>query len=283
MRLPPATPATLRAMKVDLHTHTTASDGSFTARQLLDTVREQGVELWSITDHDTVDAYRELPLLDDIRIVAGIEFSAVWLGRTIHVVGLDIDLDSPELEAMLYRQGQARERRAEIIASRLQRRGLQVDLDDVRRRAGGAVIGRPHFAASLVESGQVRDVRTAFRKYLGAGRPGDLKNMWPPLDEIVACIRSTGGAPVLAHPDKYKLTRSKLHCLAEDFGAAGGSAIEIVCGPHDRASRDRLRDLALAFDFSVSLGSDFHAPVPWNRPGVSDKLLRGCRPVWESW
>jgi predicted metal-dependent phosphoesterase TrpH len=270
-------------MKVDLHTHTTASDGSFTPRQLLDTVCAEGVELWSITDHDTVDAYRELPRFDDIRIVPGIELSAVWLGRTIHVVGLDIDLNSPELEAMVNLQGQARERRAEMIAGRLQRRGLQVDLDDVRRRAGSAGIGRPHFAAALVESGQVRDVRTAFRKFLGAGRPGDLKQLWPPLAEIVTCIRSTGGTPVLAHPDKYKLTRSKLHCLAEDFGAAGGSAIELICGPHDLASRDKLRDLALTFDFSVSMGSDFHAPVPWNRPGVSADLLRGCRPVWETW
>ena len=195
-------------MKVDLHTHTTASDGTLTPRQLLDAARDEGVELLSITDHDTVAAYRELPATDGLRVITGVEFSTSWQGRTIHVVGLAVDLASADLLAMLHRQQAARNLRAEAIADRLKRRGLTVDLDDVRRRAGGSGIGRPHIAASLVDSGQVRDVRTAFRKYLGAGRPGDLKAMWRPLDDIAACIRSANGVPVLAHPTKYKLTRT---------------------------------------------------------------------------
>ena len=270
-------------MKVDLHTHTTASDGALTPRQLLDVLQNEGVELWSITDHDTVAAYRQLPPQDNIHVVTGIELSAVWLGRTIHVVGLGIDSESDEMTRIVDRQQQARCQRAEAIANRLRAAGLDIDLDDVRRRADGSSIGRPHFAASLVDSGEVRDVRTAFRKYLGAGRPGDVKTLWPPLDDIVARIRAASGVAVLAHPGKYKLTRTKLRSLAEDFRAAGGEAIELVCGPYDPASRRLLADLASDFGFSVSIGSDFHAPVPWNRPGVSADLVRGCRPVWDAW
>ena len=207
----------------------------------------------------------------------------MWRGRAIHVVGLDIDANSAALEQTLALQQEARRRRAETIAQRLRLHGLKVDLDDVRRPAGDAGIGRPHFALSLVESGEVKDSRTAFRKYLGAGRPGDVKTTWAPLAEIVASISAANGIPVLAHPGKYKLTRTKLRSLAEDFQAAGGTAIEVACGPHNLASREILTDLAEEFGFAVSIGSDFHAPVPWNRPGVSADLVRGCRPVWDTW
>ena len=184
---------------------------------------------------------------------------------------------------MLGRQQAARERRAELIAKRLERRGLAVDLDAVRHGANGCSIGRPHFARALVASGQVRDVKTAFRKYLGAGKPGDVKTEWPDLAEAVAAIRAAGGTAVLAHPAKYRLTRSRLRCLADDFKAAGGRAIEVVCGPQEAGLGQRLAELAESLSFSVSLGSDFHAPVPWNQPGVPADVVRNCTPVWDRW
>ena len=141
------------------------------------------------------------------------------------------------------------------------------------------------FVANLVvtERGQVKDARTAFRKYLGAGKPGDVKTEWPELGETIAAIRAAGGTAVLAHPAKYRLTRMRLRCLADEFKAAGGQAIELVCGPQQHDLTGRLAELARDCGFSVSLGSDFHAPSSWNRPGVAADVIRDCIPVWDQW
>ncbi len=270
-------------MLVDLHTHTTASDGTLTPVELFELVRDAGVELWSVTDHDTVGAYAELEDAEGIQLVAGVELSATWAGRSVHVVGLSVDLESADLQETLRRQQSARDRRAMIIAERLGRRGLDIDLDSIRRTTAAHSIGRPHFAKALVATGQVKDVKTAFRKHLGAGKPGDVKTEWPELEAAVMAIRSAGGTAVLAHPAKYRLTRSRLRCLADDFKAAGGDAIEIVCGPQEHGLTGRLTELAKDRGFSVSLGSDFHAPLPWSRPGVNAEVIRDCTPVWDRW
>lgn len=270
-------------MRVDMHTHTTASDGTLTPVELLEHVRAAGVDLWSVTDHDTVAAYGDLDAVDGLELVPGVELSAAWAGRGVHIVGLNIDLASTDLDATLKRQRAARDRRAMIIAERLARRGLDIDLDVLRRDAGADSIGRPHFARALVDSGQVKDVKTAFRRHLGAGKPGDVKTEWPDLETVVAAVRAAGGTAVLAHPGKYRLTRTRLRCLADDFKAAGGAAIELVCGPQERGLADRLEDLARACGFSVSLGSDFHAPLAWSRPGVPTSALGDCTPVWDTW
>jgi len=270
-------------MKVDLHTHTTASDGQLPPGQLLDAACDEGVSLLAITDHDTIAGYDALPPRDDLTIVPGIELSTTWCGRSIHVVGLGIDLDDAGLAEAIRRQQQSRQRRAEIIADRLAKHGLSVELDDILALAGSAAPGRPHFARHLVETGQVRDPGTAFRKYLGAGKTGDVKTLWPELAAAVGCIRDAGGIAVLAHPDKYRMTRRKLECLAGDFAAAGGRCIEIVCGRVTPAVTATLAELAGRFDFSVSLGSDFHAPTPWSRPGVDTAVVGHCTPVWNAW
>ena len=129
----------------------------------------------------------------------------------------------------------------------------------------------------------MKDARTAFRKYLGAGKPGDVKTEWPGIDKVVSAIRAADGTAVLAHPLKYRLTQTRLCCLADDFKAAGGQAIEIVCGPQQQSLTGRLRELALDRGFCVSLGSDFHAPLSWSRPGVPAAVAGDCTPVWDRW
>lgn len=283
MRWPERRPVTLRGMLVDLHTHTTASDGTLEPVELLEHVRTAGVELWSVTDHDTIAAYADLEGVDGIHIVAGVELSATWGGRGVHIVGLNVDLESSDLRDTLRLQQSARERRAGLIADRLARRGLEIDLDAIRREADSASLGRPHFARALVASGQVRDVRTAFRQYLGAGKPGDVKTEWPEMRDAVSAIRAASGTAVLAHPAKYRLTRTRLRCLADDFKTAGGQAIELVCGPQQPGLAGRLMELARDCGFSVSLGSDFHAPLSWSRPGVLTDVIRECPAVWDQW
>ncbi len=268
-------------MIVDLHTHTSASDGALAPRDLVLAALDEGVELLSITDHDTLAAYDELDPRTEI--TTGIEISTQWSGRTIHVVGLNVDPTAAALTDAVEALGRVRFARAEKIAARLERLGLRIDLADVLARAGKSSVGRPHFAATLVEAGAVRDFQTAFKKYLGAGKPGDVKALWPELEDGVRWIREAGGTAVIAHPAKYKMTRTKLLFLARDFASAGGSSIELVCGPTSGDAIRRIAELARTLKFSVSLGSDFHAPQPWLRPGVEASLPSGLVPVWDSW
>ncbi len=240
----------------------------------------------AITDHDTIAGYlaaAEAPD-DGPKLVAGIEFSTTWAGRSIHVLGLNVDAESPELQHGVSKQQAVRGSRAREIASRLTRLGIDDPYDAVREAAGTAGIGRPHFAAHLVESGVVKDVATAFRKYLGAGKPGDVKHGWADLDQVIAWIRAAGGDPVLAHPAKYKLTSTKLRLLIADFVEAGGTGIEVVCGQQSRDTTRRLAEIAKSFDLAASIGSDFHHPdLAWSQPGCCGDLPEDLRAVWQSW
>ncbi len=270
-------------MKVDLHTHTTASDGTLAPHELVRDALAEGVELLSITDHDTLAAYDNLDTPESLHLVTGIELSSQWSGRTVHVVGLNVDRDSTAARSAVEQQQGARSERAARIADRLERRGLEFDLERVIARANGGSIGRPHFAAELVATGQVKDVRTAFRKHLGAGKAGDVKAEWPELATVVEWIRGAGGTAVLAHPAKYRMTRTKLHCLGADFVAAGGSAVELVCGPQQRDVFAWLTEFASALGLAASFGSDFHSPLPWLKPGVAAEVPDGIEPVWAAW
>ena len=268
-------------MLVDLHTHTTASDGALTPEQLVQAAAVAGVEMLSITDHDSVAAYGQLCAVDGLCLVPGIEFSAHWAGRCIHVVGLNVDVDA--LAEAVRGQIAARERRAERIVERLAKRGFGIDIAQVRERAAGAAIGRPHIAAELVAAGAVKDQKTAFRKHLGAGKAGDVKTEWPELATVVEWLRAAGGSAVLAHPLRYGLTRRRLALLAADFQAAGGQAVELVSGHVLEPELTTIADLAADLGFSVSLGSDFHAPQPWRPLGVDSARTRGLRAVWDAW
>jgi predicted metal-dependent phosphoesterase TrpH len=144
------------------------------------------------------------------------------------------------------------------------------------------VLGRPHFAQYLVAVGAVKDVASAFKRYLGAGKIGDVKQCWPLVDEAVSWIKSAGGLAVIAHPDKYDMTRSKLCQLLGQFKEAGGHAIEVISGKQINSVTDKLARLAQQFDLAASCGSDFHIPnQPWQELGAFGKLPDFCQPVWQ--
>lgn len=271
-------------MKFDLHSHSRASDGELAPVDLLNRARAHGVTHLSITDHDTVSGYADLSTPSGIELITGIELSSSWRRRGIHVLGLNIDLQSDELLAGIAEQGVRRMRRARRIADRLVKAGLPDIHDDVIAAAAGANVGRPHFAHCLVEGGYVRDVKQAFRKYLGDGRRADVRQAWPPLGDVVDWIRAAGGSAVLAHPAHYRLTRTKLRELVSDFKAAGGDGIEVISGTQDAATTRQLSDLAGDFDMSASAGSDFHRPgVRRAELGGFEPLPEQCRPIWETW
>jgi predicted metal-dependent phosphoesterase TrpH len=278
-------PSTYNAADVnyDLHLHSRASDGALDPAALLAHAAECGVDVVSITDHDTLAAYEDLDA-GALCVIPGIEFSTNWLNTGIHVLGLDVDPASATLRRGVLQQQSARETRAVRIAARLQRLGIPDLLPAVRDAAANGNIGRPQFASQLVETGVVRDLRSAYRKYLGRGKPGDVRNVWAPLDQILQWIHASGGTSVLAHPAKYGLTKSKTRALARDFAACGGQAIEVVCGPQTDATTSWLAGLANELGLRASCGSDFHTPEhTWSRPGGFPRLPDDVRPVWQAW
>ncbi len=271
-------------MLADLHTHTTASDGELEPAELLALATVRGVTHLAITDHDTVAALESLHSTGSISLVPGIELSTCWRKTGVHVVGLAIDVASGELERGIRRQQDARGRRAAKIAARLVRLGLPDPLPAVAAIAGDAGIGRPHFARHLVAEGQAKDMRQAFRRYLGPGKAGDVRSEWASLTEVIGWIRSAGGVAVLAHPLHYGLTWTRLNELLADFRAAGGRAVEVVSGRQDAELTSRLAALAGDAGLLASVGSDFHRPgTPWAELGRCAPLPSGCRPVWSAW
>ncbi len=251
-------------MIIDFHTHSHASDGALSPRALLDEAVAAGVEQFALTDHDTVAGYCSL-LEDDqalpagLELLAGTELSTLWSGVGIHVVGLGMDVAHPTLQAGLEILDAARRERAELIAGRLEKLGMAGALAGAQAQAGVSQIGRPHFAAWMVAAGHVADANQAFDKYLGAGKIGDVKTCWPGLAEATGWIVAAGGVAVLAHPLKYRMTRTKLKRCLKDFMAAGGRALEVYSGRQTDVQTRDLCKLALDLGLLASAGSDFHA------------------------
>ena len=275
--------APMSPIKVDLHCHSRASDGQLSPEDLLLRARAQEIELLAITDHDCIDGYLQVSEDSEaLRLIAGVELSCVWGKTLIHIVGLNMNTDDPQLRQGLASQQQAREDRARQIGDRLASKGFSGGYAFAKQRAGNSQIGRPHFAQFLVEKGHVASEQQAFKRYLGAGKIGDVKNRWPAMAEVVGWITAAGGIAVLAHPLYYKMTNTKLKALIADFKEAGGKAIEVVSGRQPRDRSDYLARLADEFGLYASAGSDFHRPQPYGcELGGQPALPKSCRPVWE--
>ncbi len=249
--------------------------------------KEAGLDVIALTDHDTIEGLaraRCAAMREGMTLINGIEFSTRWGKIGVHVVGLGLDTASPELLQAIAAQQQARIDRNLTIAGRLEKLGAKDVYQRATELACGAQIGRPHFAQLLVDDGLVKSVASAFKKYLGAGKVGDIKQQWPPLDEIIAIIRAAGGVAVLAHPAKYRLTRTKLRALATDFAAAGGEAIEVISGYQPSGLARDLAALANDLDLTSSCGSDFHRPGGiWQELGRFESMPVNARPIWSLW
>lgn len=270
-------------MVFDLHTHSTLSDGSLTPQELLARAVEKGVDVLAITDHDTMDAYQEVPLVNNgIKLVPGIELSTQWGSTGIHVLGLNVDPGSDAIRTAAQTQSAARLERAGRIGENLEKKGIEDAFNGAKELAGGSYIGRPHFARYIVNTGRANSINAAFKKYMGDGKTGDVKQHWAELPQIIQWIRDANGIAVLAHPLKYKLTRTRLKRLLDDFIEAGGQGMEVVSG---QQLPYRTRDLAQLCEqkgLLASCGSDFHTPGnTWAELGAIAPLPSSVTPVWD--
>lgn len=272
-------------MIFDLHCHTHFSDGVLSPEAVIARAKARGVSVLAITDHDTIAGVgiaQKAALDSGVTLISGIEFSSQWGKGGVHIVGLGVDLTSPALIAAVEFQEQARGARAIAIADRLFKAGFPGALTGAQEIAGNATLGRPHFAQYLVAIGAVKNINAAFKKYLGAGKPADVKYQWPLMDQVIEWIHAAGGVAVLAHPAKYDLTRTKMCALISSFAAAGGDAIEVISGLQQAGLTEDLLRIATSHSLHASCGSDFHMPdQPWQELGGFGQLPANAKPVWE--
>lgn len=272
-------------MNVDLHCHSTVSDGWLAPDEVVRRAAANGVELLALTDHDEVggvalaaEAAREV----GIGFVPGVEISVSFAGETIHVVGLAIDPDSPVLLAGLKQVRGGRDARAQAMSAELEKVGIRDALAGARRFARNpALVSRAHFARHLVASGVMPDVKTVFDHYLVRGRPGFVEHEWAALEDAVGWITAAGGVAVVAHPARYRLSGADLERLFDRFVAAGGEAVEVVSGAHSEDEMRRFATLARRRGLLASRASDFHgvdeSPVDL---GCCNPLPPDLVPVW---
>ena len=271
----------------DLHTHSTASDGSLTPTALVDRASQMGVTHLALTDHDGTGGIAEARAQAralGIELIAGVEISVTWQGGTIHLVGLNIDIGNADLQRGLAGLRAYRKTRAERIAHKLEKAGIAGALEGAKRYASEQMLGRVHFARFLIEQGHAKDMKDVFARFLVKNRPGYVTGEWAPLEDAVGWITAAGGQAVIAHPARYKLTSTKLRRLLGDFKGCGGEGIEVVSGSHSRDECHAMLGHALRFGLLASCGSDYHGPVtPWVELGRLPALPQGCVPVWERW
>lgn len=271
---------------IDLHTHTQASDGALSPTELVELAIANKTKMLAITDHDTIAGYeaaRDFIQNDslDIRLITGVEISTVWEGMGIHLVGLDFNPHHEAIVSLLKNQAKARQERAENILQKLQKIGFPMTIEELQSHAKTTHIGRPHIARLMLDKGYVSSIDKAFKKYLGAGKMGDVKSGWVDLVEATEAICHSGGVAVIAHPNHYKMTRSKLLRMIDDFIGAGGQGIEVISGKQHQDITRKLVQIAVDKGLCASLGSDFHRQLPYAATvGVLPRLPAHVVPVW---
>ena len=272
----------------DLHCHSTRSDGLLSPSAVVRRAAERGVDVLALTDHDEVAGLaeaREAARDVGIEFIDGSELSVTWNGETIHVVALGIDPANDALNAGLAAVRSGRDARAKRIGDALEVAGIPDAFDGASAFVTSPrLISRTHFARYLIESGYVRDMKDAFKRYLTSGKPGYVPHAWATLAEVVGWIQGAGGQAVIAHPGRYKLTGSQLRALISEFTDLGGDALEVISPSHTVAQFGEFATLARSHGLQASCGTDFHG-VGESRLdfGELPPLPAGLDPVWSRW
>jgi 3',5'-nucleoside bisphosphate phosphatase len=244
---------------IDLHLHTTASDGSLPPAALVARAAEAGISTLAVTDHDTIAGLAEASAAaagQGVTFVNGIEITAIEASRDVHVLGYFFDPGNAALAAFLVKQRLDRLRRVEEIAARLASAGYRVDVAHLVGDGAvhGRSIGRPHVADALIAAGHVRNRDEAFDRFLGHGRPAFVPRCGASAAEVVRVLNEAGGVASLAHPGLTRVDE-----LIPSLAAAGLGALEVRHSDHDVETEARYRALAAFHRLAVSGGSDFHA------------------------
>ena len=274
-------------LNYDLHSHSSASDGSFTPTELVNFAAGQGVNVLALTDHDIttgIDEAKKAATAQNMQLIAGVEISVLWGKTTLHILGLNIDHNNASLLAGLEQIRQARARRAIEIGHRLEKAGIKDAYQQARAISNGDNVTRTHFARVLIKNGHAKDMKQVFKRYLVAGKPGYVAGQWAEMQEALDWIAAAGGTSVIAHPARYRLTATKMRMMIEAFKKAGGQGIEVISGSHSTDESQHIAQLARKYKLLASRGSDFHDPaIAYINMKTLPALPKDLAPVWEAW
>ncbi|MBT8113992.1 MAG: PHP domain-containing protein, partial [Arenicella sp.] len=266
------------------HCHSYYSDGELAPEALLDLAEKRGITHLALTDHDTtagLAALADAGVTSPVSVINGIELSCSWRGQLLHVLGLNIDPGNEALISGIKQNIERRFERAEAMHEDFEKHGINLRARVDRLLKTHSVPTRPHFAQALVDSGVVKDKRQAFKRYLVRGKPGFVAMRWPEIDEIASWILEAGGIAVLAHPLRYKFTRSKLVRLIDEMKLQGVEGMEVSTAVSNSQQTAQLTSLANQHRLLASIGSDFHAlDQPWAALGNAAPLSDTLTPVW---
>lgn len=251
-------------MLCDLHLHTTKSDGVWPPERLFEEIRRRDLQLFSITDHDCLDAY---PVPEDLRdrCIPGLEVDSHHGGHTVHILAYGIDDKQSPLLRALQAQREDRLRRMQGMVDRLKVLGLAIAMDDVVAQAAGASsLGRPHLARALVERGHVATVQEAFDRYIADDGEGYVALQRLTSAQVIGLIHDSGGVAVVAHPMRLRDSRH-----LEELCELGADGVEVAHPTADAGAEKMLHDFASARGLLITGGTDFHVPAPDRSIGIN--------------
>ena len=271
-------------MKADLHNHSYFSDGVLSPSEVVKLASDAGCDLFSLTDHDTTNGILEAQHEADklgLNLINGVEISAFWRNRAIHIVGLGIDLDNDELQTGLEFNQILRKERAKKIALGLWRSGIKDPLEKAQKISGGYMLTRTHFAQMLINEGYCKDMKSVFRRYLTGRKPGGVRVEWRDFEEVVKWIQSAGGKALIAHPFRYRMTHTKLKKMLNDFKESNGDGFEVVNANSSYEEINLGNQWTEDYDLLASIGSDFHGwPNQRVQIGNLEYLPNASRAIW---
>jgi predicted metal-dependent phosphoesterase TrpH len=274
-------------MKIDLHNHSYYSDGVLSPSEIVLLAKEQGCDVFALTDHDTTDGLLEAQQKADeigLQLVHGVEVSAMWSNMTVHIVGLGVDIDNEVLRQGLQRHQEFRQIRAEKMARGLGGAGVFNALEKVNIVAKKGMITRTHFAQMLVQEGVCKDMRSVFKRFLTGKKPGGVGGKWAEFDEVIEWIHAAGGKAVLAHPLRYRMTNTKIKRLLSHLSGAGLDGVEVVTGSSSSDEITLVSQWAKEFGLLASIGSDYHGwPNQRVRIGHLQDMPNVNETIWKDW
>ena len=271
---------------IDLHVHSTFSDGSETTEKLVKLAAEAKLAAFALTDHDTTDGYKSLyeaaskhnvgiPKEDQLEVLPGVEISAAYKNKDIHILGLLVDPNDSEFNALLKAAEKARISRNIKMIENLKSAGIPISYEEIVASAPDSIITRAHFGKYLVEKGIVNDYPSAFEKYLGDNTPYYVARKFTSPKDAIEGIIKAGGVPVLAHPIIYRLPIPDLEALVDTLITYGLRGIETLYSSHSKQDENYVRGLAKRKRLVITGGSDFHGkPKPAINLGIGRGNLR---------
>jgi len=271
-------------LNYDLHSHSTASDGTLTPTELILRAVDKKVDVLAITDHDCINGLAEAQKAayqNQIKLINGAELSSLWNGLTLHITALDIDPQNITLQKLLNDTLEFRKWRGEEIGKKLERAGVTDAGAKTLELVKDGAVTRGHYAQLLLNLGLVKNFQAAFDKYLGKGKRAYVAGQWADINTVVSTIHAAGGLACVAHPKRYKTTNSKLNKLFADFKECGGDAIEVINANSTPNDIKYLAQCAENHQLMASRGSDFHTPCKWIELGRLQALPESCQPVWD--